>query len=114
MGVLYGRYDLLDQLTTYKVRPAPKNPPSKFETGTGNFEGMCGVLGALEYIEWVGETFGAEQAERFAGDCAPRKLSKQERRLNCAVQKMREGPSESPYRWRLQTTVSCCGQKPWS
>lgn len=49
---------------------------------------------------------------RFADDCAPRKLSKQERRLNCAVQKMREGPSESLYRWRLQTTVSGCGQKP--
>jgi hypothetical protein len=34
----------------------------------GNFEGMCGVLGALEYIEWVGETFGAEHTEQFAGD----------------------------------------------
>ncbi len=57
MGVLYGKYDLLDSLTAYKVRPAPQDPPGKFETGTGNFEGMCGVLGALEYIEWVGETF---------------------------------------------------------
>jgi len=68
MGVLYGRYDLLDRLTAYKVRPAPKDPPGKFETGTGNFEGMCGVLGPLEYIEWVGETFGAEHAERYAAD----------------------------------------------
>jgi len=42
MGVLYGRYDLLDSLTAYKVRPAPQEPPGKFETGTGNFEGMCG------------------------------------------------------------------------
>jgi selenocysteine lyase/cysteine desulfurase len=53
MGVLYGKYDLLDQLTAYRVHPAPADPPGKFETGTGNFEGMCGVLGALEYIEWV-------------------------------------------------------------
>jgi cysteine desulfurase family protein (TIGR01976 family) len=37
MGVLYGKYDLLDQLTAYKVRPAPQDPPGKFETGTGNF-----------------------------------------------------------------------------
>ncbi len=66
MGVLYGKYDLLDQLTAYKVRPAPELPPGKFETGTGNFEGICGVLGALEYIEWVGETFGEEYAERYA------------------------------------------------
>ena len=74
MGVLYGKYDLLDNLTAYKVRPAPQDPPGKFETGTGNFEGMCGVLGALEYIEWVGETFGAEQAEHYAVDYSGRRL----------------------------------------
>ena len=74
MGVLYGRYDLLDSLTAYKVRPAPQDPPGKFETGTGNFEGMCGVLGALEYIEWVGETYGAEHAEHYAGNYTGRRL----------------------------------------
>ncbi len=75
MGVLYGKYDLLDRLTAYKVRPAPADPPGKFETGTGNFEGICGVLGALEYIEWVGETFGTEHAERYASDYSGRRLS---------------------------------------
>jgi len=75
MGVLYGRYDLLDRLTAYKVRPAPKDPPGKFETGTGNFEGMCGVLGALEYIEWVGETFGAEHLERYGSEYSGRRLN---------------------------------------
>ena len=74
MGVLDERYDLLDRLTAYKVRPAPKDPPGKFETGTGNFEGICGVLGALEYIEWVGETFGEEHAERYAADYSGRRL----------------------------------------
>jgi selenocysteine lyase/cysteine desulfurase len=74
MGVLYGRYDLLDSLTAYKVRPAPELPPGKFETGTGSFEGMCGVLGALEYIEWVGETFGDEQAEHYADKYTGRRL----------------------------------------
>jgi cysteine desulfurase family protein (TIGR01976 family) len=74
MGMLYGKYDLLDQLTAYKVRPAPQDPPGKFETGTGNFEGMCGVLGALEYIEWVGETFGAEHAEHYTADYSGRRL----------------------------------------
>jgi cysteine desulfurase family protein (TIGR01976 family) len=74
MGVLYGKYDLLDSLPAYRVRPAPQDPPGKFETGTGNFEGMCGVLGALEYIEWVGETFGAEHAERYAADYTGRRL----------------------------------------
>jgi len=75
MGVLFGKYNLLDQLTAYKVRPAPKDPPGKFETGTGNFEGMCGILGALEYIEWVGKTFGGEHSERYAADYSGRRLN---------------------------------------
>jgi selenocysteine lyase/cysteine desulfurase len=75
MGGLYGRYDLLDRLTAYKVRPAPKDPLGKFEIDTGNFEGMCGVLGALEYIEWVGERFGEEHKERYAGEYSGRRLS---------------------------------------
>jgi selenocysteine lyase/cysteine desulfurase len=75
MGMLYGKYDLLDRLTAYKVRPAPADPPGKFETGTGNFEGMAGALGALEYIEWVGENFGGEYTERYAGEYSGRRLS---------------------------------------
>jgi selenocysteine lyase/cysteine desulfurase len=75
MGVLYGKYGLLDKLTAYRVRPAPQNLPGKFETGTGNFEGMCGVLGALEYLEWVGETFGAEHTECYAGEYSGRRLN---------------------------------------
>jgi len=62
-GILYGRYDLLEGLTAYKVRPAPDSLPGKFETGTQNHEGLAGVLGALEYFEWLGKTFGAEQEE---------------------------------------------------
>jgi integrase/recombinase XerD len=73
MGVLYGKYDLLDRLTAYKVRPASQEPPGKFETGTGNFEGICGVLGALEYLEWVGRTFGAEQREHYTGEYSGRR-----------------------------------------
>jgi selenocysteine lyase/cysteine desulfurase len=43
------------------VRPAPIDPPGKFETGTGNFEGLAGVLGAIEYFEWLGENFGTQE-----------------------------------------------------
>ena len=62
-GALYGRYELLDELKAYKVRPATDSLPGKFETGTQNHEGIAGVLGALEYFEWLGKTFGAEQEE---------------------------------------------------
>ncbi len=60
VGMLYGRYELLDQLTAYKVRPASSSPPGKFETGTQNHEGLAGVLGALEYFEWLGENYGSQ------------------------------------------------------
>lgn len=57
-GTIYGKYDLLDRLPAYKVRPAENKPPSKFETGTQNHEGLAGTLGAVEYLAWVGDTFG--------------------------------------------------------
>lgn len=60
-GALYGKYDLLDELKAYKVRPASNEVPYKFETGTQNHEGIAGVLGALEYLEWLGKQFGADQ-----------------------------------------------------
>jgi cysteine desulfurase family protein (TIGR01976 family) len=70
-GILYGRYDLLDELTAYKVRPASNEPPGKFETGTQNHEGIAGVLGAVEYLDWVGTAFGgelqAQHAEHYQG-----------------------------------------------
>jgi cysteine desulfurase family protein (TIGR01976 family) len=62
-GALYGRHELLEELKAYKVRPATNSLPGKWETGTQNHEGIAGVLGALEYLEWLGKTFGSEQEE---------------------------------------------------
>ena len=61
-GALYGRYELLNELKAYKVRPASNELPHKFETGTQNHEGIAGFLGALEYFEWIGKEFGDEYA----------------------------------------------------
>jgi len=63
VGALYGKYDMLNELKAYKVRPASNEPPYKFETGTQNHEGIAGVLGALEYFEWLGNQFGGDQAQ---------------------------------------------------
>ena len=62
-GSLYGKRELLEQLFAYKVRPATDRLPGKFETGTQNHEGIAGVLGAIEYLEWVGKEYGSEQFE---------------------------------------------------
>lgn len=73
-GALYGKYELLDELTAYKVRPAPSDPPGKFETGTQNHEGIAGMLGAVDYLEWVGKTFGAQYHEKYAEQFVGRRL----------------------------------------
>lgn len=66
-SVVWGRYDLLEQLRAYKVRPAGDLPPDKFETGTQAHEAQAGVLAAVEYLAELGEEFGAGFAGRFPG-----------------------------------------------
>jgi cysteine desulfurase family protein (TIGR01976 family) len=58
LGIMYGRYDLLDSMDAYKVRPAPNDPPGKWETGTQSFEALAAVLAAMEYLEGIGRQFG--------------------------------------------------------
>jgi selenocysteine lyase/cysteine desulfurase len=65
LGVLYGRYELLDRLQAYKVRPAEDHPPDKFETGTKNHEGMAGTTAAINYLADLGSEFGAPFAEQY-------------------------------------------------
>ena len=62
-GILYGKREFLEKLFAYKVRPATNELPGKFETGTQNHEGIAGVLGAIEYFEWIGGEFGNEYFE---------------------------------------------------
>jgi len=66
VGILYGKLELLEGLKAYKVRPAPKDPPGKWMTGTQNHEGIAGVLGAMEYFEWLGEQFADSQRQSLA------------------------------------------------
>jgi len=73
-GILYGRYELLEELMAYKVRPASNSLPYKFETGTQNHEGIAGVLGAVEYLEWLGANFGEQQHEQYAKHFQGRRL----------------------------------------
>ena len=65
-GILYGKRELLEKLVAYKVRPATNELPGKFETGTQNHEGIAGILGAIEYFDWVGKEFGGEYASELS------------------------------------------------
>ncbi len=75
LGILWGRHDLLEKTFAYKVRPAGDEPPDRWETGTQSFEAVAGTLGALEYLEWVGEQFGGPHREPLAGRYAGRRLT---------------------------------------
>lgn len=50
IGVLYGRYDLLESLDFPRLQPAPERPPEKAETGTPNFEGIAGAAAAVDFL----------------------------------------------------------------
>jgi cysteine desulfurase family protein (TIGR01976 family) len=63
VGAMYGKRQHLERLAAYKVRPAPDQPPGKFETGTQNHEGLAGLLGAVEYLASLGERFGMAGGE---------------------------------------------------
>lgn len=58
LGILWGRRELLEQLTAYKVRPAPAAPPGKWMTGTQNHEGIAGTLEAVDYLAELGRLLG--------------------------------------------------------
>jgi cysteine desulfurase family protein (TIGR01976 family) len=64
-GAVWGRYDLLQALRAYKVRPAGDLPPDKFETGTQSHETQAGVLAAVDYLADLGRIYGGAYATNF-------------------------------------------------
>lgn len=60
-GVLYGKYEHLERLTAYKVRPAPTKPAGKWETGTQSFESLAGVTAAVDYIASLTNSEGSRR-----------------------------------------------------
>lgn len=65
LGILYGKYEHLERMLAYKVRPAEDVPPHKFETGTQSFESIHAAAAAVNYLASVGEKFGGEFAGNF-------------------------------------------------
>nr|WP_290225707.1 cysteine desulfurase-like protein [Trichocoleus desertorum] len=54
LGILYAKREHLAQIQPYKVLPAPDEVPSRWETGTQNYEGMAGLLATLGYLTELG------------------------------------------------------------
>jgi cysteine desulfurase family protein (TIGR01976 family) len=65
-GILYGKYEHLDRLQAYKVRPASDKPAGKWETGTQSFESLAGVTAAVDYIAYLTDTAGSRRERLVA------------------------------------------------
>ena len=56
VGIAYVSTRWLRELTPYKVEPATNIGPGRFETGTQSFEGLAGIVAAIEYLaQWGSE-----------------------------------------------------------
>ena len=57
MGFLWGRYDALVKLPTFKEDFIPDVPPYKIEVGTFTYENVAGMDAAIRYLEGLGRRF---------------------------------------------------------
>jgi len=65
IGILWGRFELLETLPFPKLLPAPDTAPERAETGTQNHEGIAGAGATVDFLASFGE--GATRRERLAG-----------------------------------------------
>ncbi len=123
LGILFGRYDLLDRLTAYKVRPAKNKPPHKFETGTQNHEGIVGALAAVNYLAQLGQTeAGASGSRRQQLQAGMEAIQRYDQVLNAAIlTELEELPGVTVHgitdpdrlQWRVPTvSFTVAGQHP--
>ncbi|MDG1873956.1 MAG: cysteine desulfurase-like protein [Mariniblastus sp.] len=56
LGMLWGRPELMEPLSPYKVRPASNNIPDKWMTGTQSHESIVGGMACIDYLAGIGKT----------------------------------------------------------
>ncbi len=64
VGLLWGRRDLLESTTPYKLRPCTDELPGRWMTGTANHEGIAGVAEAIEYLADLGRSIDPDTGSR--------------------------------------------------
>jgi len=60
MGFLWGRYELLTALPTFREEFIPDEPPGKIEAGTFIYENVAGMDAAISYLAQLGRTLGSK------------------------------------------------------
>jgi cysteine desulfurase family protein (TIGR01976 family) len=66
MGFLWGRYKLLDELSTFREEFIPNEPPGKLEVGTFVYENVAGMEAAVGYLEELGREENGSTSSRRA------------------------------------------------
>ncbi|MBV8887518.1 MAG: cysteine desulfurase-like protein [Chroococcidiopsidaceae cyanobacterium CP_BM_RX_35] len=64
VGILYGKREHLARLRPYKLRPAAEEVPFCWETGTQNFEGLAGLISAVDYLTKLGHRVSPKVTNR--------------------------------------------------
>jgi cysteine desulfurase family protein (TIGR01976 family) len=76
LGIVFGRRELLERLTPYKLRCSGNGLPERYELGTPPIELMAGLTAAVDYYAAIGTAAGAIGSRRqkiaaaFAGAIA--------------------------------------------
>jgi selenocysteine lyase/cysteine desulfurase len=62
---MYGKQDLLEDLTPYKVKPAPDHPPHNWEWGTRDQAKFAAIKGVVEHHQWLADKVKDESIDQF-------------------------------------------------
>ncbi|MGH8176707.1 MAG: cysteine desulfurase-like protein [Steroidobacter sp.] len=71
MGFLWGRYQLLERLPTFREDFIPDVPPGKIEAGAVNYENVAGMDAAVGYLARLGRSLAPGNADRADVGAAP-------------------------------------------
>lgn len=67
VAAMYGKSAHLNAFKPYKVEPAPKTAPACWEQGTQNFEGLAGLVAAIDYLASLSGQDDGDLLERLVG-----------------------------------------------
>jgi selenocysteine lyase/cysteine desulfurase len=85
VGILWGKRRWLEELHSYKVRPAPDTLPDRWMTGTQNHEGIAGVAAAIDYLAALGPASTAGQTLRARIEAGMHAIGQHETHLATAL-----------------------------
>jgi len=66
MGFLWGRYELLERLPTFREDFIPDAPPGKIEAGTVSYESVAGMDAAVRYLARLGRSLATDEGDMGA------------------------------------------------